>query len=128
MPSVTHPTAVRDAIANLVVDSLDVGTTNTEGQLEFQTTGSVEVATTPLSNPSFGASSSGVATANAITDDGSATGGTTTKFEAQDRDELVKILGSVTGISGGGVIELTSTVVPVGGTVQMTSLTYTAPL
>ena len=123
----THPTAVRDDITDLVVDKIDVGSTNLTGQIEFQTAGSVEVATNPYADPAYGASSSGIATANAIADDTSATGGVTTKYESQDRDETAIVLGSVTGVSGGGDIELSSTTVPALGTVQITSMTYEAP-
>lgn len=70
--AVTHPTAVRNAIADLVVDGIDAGAA--AGTLEFQTAGSVEVATLTFSDPAFGAAAAGVATASAITSDSSATG------------------------------------------------------
>lgn len=124
----THPTAIRNGIADFVVDKVDIGTTNAQGQIEMQTSGSVEVATLPMSNPAFGAAAAAVATANAITDDSSATGGTTAKYEMQDRDVAVVILGSVTATGGGGDIELSSVVIAATDAVSVSSYTYTAPV
>ncbi|MDJ0950951.1 MAG: hypothetical protein QNJ94_18725 [Alphaproteobacteria bacterium] len=119
--AVTHPTARRNGIADHVVDQLD------GGNLEFQTSGSAEVATCTFGTPAFGAASSGVATANAITKDSSATGGTTTKAELQNSGSTAQVLCSVTSTGGGGDIELSNNVVGAGQEVDITSLTYTAP-
>lgn len=121
----THPTAIRNDIADFVVDKLDVGSTNAAGQFIFQTSGAAEVATLAMSNPAFGAAAAGVATANAITDDTNATGGTTTQCVLQDRDETTIIEGTV-GTSGTDII-ISSTTIGAGDTVSITSLTYTAP-
>lgn len=88
--AVTHPTAVRDGIANFVVDQLDEGTP--PGSLVFQTSGDVEVATLTLANPAFGASSSGTATAGAIVSDSSATGGTIAKARLKNQAGTDKII------------------------------------
>lgn len=122
--AVTHPTAVRNAIADLVVDGIDAGAA--AGTLEFQTAASAEVATLTFSDPAFGAAASGVATASAITSDTSATGGTITKAVLQDSDGVDKVLCSVTATGGGGDIELSSVVVAAAQTVAVSSLTYTA--
>jgi len=124
----THSEPTRDGIADLVVDELDDGSTNAQGQIEIQTSGTVEVATLPASNPAFSTASFGVATANSITDDTSATGGTAALYEFQDRDESGVFLGDVTATGGGGDIELSTVIIPAAGTVQITSFTYTAPL
>lgn len=123
--AVTHPTAVRDGICNFVVDQLDEGTP--PGTLVFQTSGDVEVATLTFSNPAFGASSSGTATAGAITSDASATGGTIAKARLKNQAGTDKIICSVTASGGGGDIELNSVIVSAGQQVSITSLTYTAP-
>ncbi len=122
--SVTHPVATRNDLANLIVDKLDVGTTNPSGRLLLNTSGDVEVATLPFSATAFGAAAAGVATANAITDDSSATGGTTTKGQLIDRDETVIVECSV-GTSGTDII-LSSNIIAATDTVSMSSLTYTA--
>lgn len=123
--SVTHPSAVRSGLADFVVDQLDEGTP--PGHLVFQTSGDVAVATLTFSSTAFGAASSGVATANAITQDASAVGGTITKARLKNAAGTDKIICSVTATGGGGDIELSSVVVSAGQAVSMTSLTYTAP-
>jgi hypothetical protein len=123
--AVTHPTAVRNAIADLVVDRIDAGAA--AGTLEFQTSGNAEVATLPFGDPAFGAAANGTATANAITSDTNATGGTIAKARAKDSDGTEVFACSVTNTGGGGDIELNSVVVSAGQQVSITSLTYTAP-
>lgn len=120
----THPTAVRNSIADGVVDQLDLGSTNPTARLVFQTVGAVEVATLNMSNPAFGAAAVGVATAGAITDDTNATGGTTTQAILTDRDNTTIINGTVA--TSGADINLSSTTIAPGDTVSMSSLTYTA--
>lgn len=123
--AVTHSTAVRNVLADAVVDAIDAGAS--AGTLEFHTSGDVEVATLTFSDPAFGAASSGTATANAITSDTSATGGTIAKFVVKDSDGNTIFAGSVTATGGGGDITLSSVVISAGQTVSLTSLTYTAP-
>jgi hypothetical protein len=123
--SVTHPTTVRNAIADLVVDRIDAGAG--AGTLEFQTSGDVEVATLTFSDPAFGAASSGTATASAITQDSSATGGTIAKARAKDSTGTEVFACSVTATGGGGDITLNSVVVSAGQAVAVSSLTYSAP-
>lgn len=121
-----HTTAVRNSIADLVVDLLDVGVVgNANGQLIFRTAGDVEVATLNFANPAFGAAAVGVATANAITSDTNATGGTTTKATLEDRANT-EILEATVGTSGTDII-LSSTAIGATDTVSMSSLTYAAP-
>ena len=124
--SLTHVTSVRNGLADFTVDLLDVGTTDAQGDLVFMTSGDVEVATLALSNPAFGAAASGTATASAISDDSSATGGTVALFKLQDRDNGEVVRGTVTATSGGGDIELSSVSIGAGSTVSMTSLTYSS--
>jgi hypothetical protein len=123
--SVTHPTAVRNALADLVVDLLDGGAG--DATLEFQTSGDVEVATLTFAATAFGAASSGTATAAAIVSDTNATGGTIAKALAKDGDGTEIFACSVTQTGSGGDIELSSVVVSAGQTVSVSSLTYSAP-
>jgi len=72
--AVTHSTAARDAATNAVTALIGAS-----GNLVFRLSGNVAapgtaVATLPLSATAFGASSTGTATANAITSDTNATG------------------------------------------------------
>lgn len=121
--AVTHTTAVRNTLADAVVDLIDGGAG--AGFLEFQTSGDVEVATLTFSDPAFGASSGGTATANSITDDSSATGGTTDRFDVEDSNNLDVFFGSVA--TSGADINLSSVAIGAGDTVSVTSLTYSAP-
>lgn len=126
--ALTHTTAAKNAIADALVDLLDAGTTDANGDLVIMTSGDVEVATLPLSNPAFGNAASGQATANSITDDSSATGGVAALFKLQNRDNTEVVRGTVTGSGGGGDIELSGgTTIGAGSTVSMSSLTYSAP-
>lgn len=119
--AITHSTTGRNTMADAVLALVD------GGNLEFQTSGSVEVATLALSATAFGAASSGTATANSISPDTSATGGTIAKFELQTSGGTGVVFGSVTAVGGGGDIEITSLSIGAGDTVSVTSLDYTAP-
>jgi len=125
--SLTHVTAVRNTLANAAVDAVVVGSTDANGDLVIMTSGDVEVSTHAHANPAYGAAASGVATAGAIGDDASATGGTAALYKQQDRDNAEVMRGTVTATAGGGDIELTSVVIGATDTVQISSLTYTAP-
>jgi hypothetical protein len=95
------------------------------GTLIFQTSGDAEVATVTFSGTAFGAASTGTATANAITPDTDATGGTTTKFITRTSGAAT-ILGGSVGTSGTDIV-IDNTVVPAGVTVDLTSFTITVP-
>lgn len=119
--SLTHETAVRNGLADYVVDQLN------SGNLLFMTTAEgAEVATLPLAATAFGAAASGTATAGTITDDSSATGGTIATFKMETSGNTRIFGGSVTATSGGGDIELTSLAITATDTVSMTSFTYSA--
>lgn len=119
--AVTHETTYRNGIADYIVDLLDGGT------IVINTSGDVEVATLTFGTPAFGAASGGVATANAITSDTSATGGTAAKCVLKTSGAAAVVNGTVTATSGGGDIELSSVTIGAGDTVSISSLTYTAP-
>jgi hypothetical protein len=120
--SVTHSTTIRNALADLVVDAIDAGGA---GTLEFRTSGDVEVATLTFGGTAFGAASSGTATANAITSDTSATGGTVAKFQVISGGASDIFAGAVS--TSGSDINLSSLAVGAGDTVSISSLTYSAP-
>jgi hypothetical protein len=123
--AVTHPVAIRNLIADLVVDQLDLNTP--PGKLVMQTAGGTAVSTLTFSNPAFGASAAGTATASAITADTNAVGGTIAKAELRQGNATPIILCSVTATGGGGDIQLNSVVISAGQQVSLTSLTYSAP-
>jgi len=123
--AVTHPANVRTALADYVVDQLDLNTP--PGKLVMQTAAGATVATLTFANPAFGAASAGVATANAIVADTNAVGGTIAKAELRQGASAPVVLCSVTATGGGGDIQLNSVVISAGQQVSITSLTYAAP-
>lgn len=130
----THPVAIRNLIANTVVDSLDAGSTNATPRLIYQTAGDVEVATLNFDGTSaFGDAASGIATANAIADDASATGNASpvTKAIAVDKDNVTILemtAGEATGVPATEPdITLTTAIIAPGTVVNISTLTYQAP-
>jgi hypothetical protein len=127
--ALTHVTAIRNSLADLVVDAIDAGTMNANGDLQIGTTafGAI-LATIEFQNPSFGAATGGTATmAGAPLEDSNATGGgTAAVFRCRDRDDAEVFQGTVTITSGGGDMELSSTTINNGDAVRINSFTYTA--
>lgn len=121
--SVTHHATIRNTLANAILTAIDQDAG--AGALIFMTSGDVEVATLPLSDPA-GSVTGAVLTFSAITDDSSATGGTVAKFKVTDNSGDEIFYGSV-GTSGED-INLSSLAIGAGDTVSVTSLTYTAPV
>lgn len=117
----TLTTEARNAAVDAVVDLLDGGT------VEFQTSSNNEVASCAFDTPAFGAADGGTATAEEITDDTDATGGTVDHvvLKKSNNTTLLTLTASVVG--GAGDIEMTSLVVGAGDTVKVTSLTITQP-
>lgn len=123
----THSTAARNAATDAVTALI-----GTSGKLKFRLTGTVSspgtaVATLPLSSTAFGASSSGTATANAITSDTNATG----NASAVATGTLETSGGTVVihfgvAASGSDVDMSNGLTVASGDTVTCSSLTYTA--
>ena len=127
--SVTHADAMRNSLADLVVDAIDAGT---DGKLVFRITGSTAdvpttaVATLTFPAVAFGAASAGVATAGTIVDDSSAAGGVIA-FATLETSAAVVCAHCAVGTSGSD-INLSSLDVTAGDTVSVSALTYTAPL
>ena len=127
--ALTHVTAIRNSLADLVVDAIDAGSTDASGDLQIATSTafSTILATLLFSATAFGAASSGTATANAITaDTNAANTGSAAAFRIRDRNNAEVLRGTVTATSGGGDIELSSVGITAGDTVSITSMTYTA--
>ena len=125
--SVTHSTAARDAATNAVTALL-----GTSPRLAFRVGGTVGspgtvAATLVMSATGFGASSSGTATANAITSDTAATGNASavTKATIQTSGGTVHIHCDVAA-SGSDINVTNGLTIASGDTVSCSSLTYTA--
>lgn len=125
--AVTHSTPTRNAIADAVVDRLDLGSANTAGIARFRSAANAIIAGLALSNPAFGSAASGVATANAITPDTNATGGTIASLTLEDRDRAVVLTINDIRTTVGGDMQGNNLTVSNGATVAIQSLQYVAP-
>jgi hypothetical protein len=128
--------SARSAACDAVVDLIDAG--SGAGTMQIRTgsmpatpntaaTGTL-LATVTLADPAFGAASNGVATA---TDPAAVTGvaaGTAGYFRVLDSNGNAVMDGDVTATSGGGALELSTTTISVGVTVDITGWTHTQPL
>lgn len=128
--AVTLTTAARNAAADAVVDLLDGGTPgDASGDITFATSGAaVNLCTCALTNPAFGAASSGVATAATIsqgTVSGSSNPSTIAVALFRNRANT-EIFRCAVGTSGSD-INLSAVAVNNGDTIDITSLTYTQP-
>jgi hypothetical protein len=125
--SVTHSTAAKNAATDAVTALIGAS-----GNLVFRTAGNIgapgtAVATLPLSATAFGAASSGVATANAITSDTNATGNASPVATASLQTSGATLVIHCAVAASGSDINMTNglTVAP-GDTVGCSSLTYAA--
>lgn len=137
--SVTHPTAVRNGLANYVVDLIDAGTDQTNGILTIkQTTPAVlDLVSINFANRAgaggpgaFGDAVNGVAGANSLPIEGQVSNtGTAQNFTIYDcnnpRTEVCS--GSISDTGGAGDIKLSSVNLTSGDYVRLTALTYEAP-
>jgi hypothetical protein len=124
--AVTHPTDVRDGIANYVVDLIDAGGA---GTIVFQdgSQNDSDIATLTFSATAFGAATGGIATAATITDDTDCNAGTVSKFTVFSGTGDSCFTGTVTATGAGGDIILSSTAIGSGDTISISALTYEAP-
>jgi len=125
--AVTHSTAFRDAVADLVDSTL-----STTAKLVFRLSGNVgtpgtAVATLSFANPAFGASSSGVITADTITSDTNATGNASPVATATLQTGAGTVVVHCAVAASASDINLSGGLtVGAGDTVACSSLTYTA--
>lgn len=125
--AVTHSTAARNAATDAVTALIGAN-----GRLAFRLTGTVSapgtvVALLPLSATAFGASSSGTATANAITSDTNATGNASPVATATLQTNAGAVVIHCAVAASGSDINMTNGLtVAAGDTVSCSSLTYTA--
>jgi len=128
--------SARNAAATAIATLLDGGAA--AGKIEIRTgsqpatpataASGTLLATLTLTDPAFGAASTGVVTAATITGDSSADAtGTAGWFRAMDSNNVAIIDGSVTATGGGGDLTLNSVSIVAGGTVNVTSWTITMP-
>ena len=125
--AVTHSTAARNAATDAVTALIGAS-----GKLKFRLSGTVgapgtAVATLNLSATAFGASSSGTATANAISSDTNATGNASPVATATlETSGGTVVIHCAVGSSGSDINLSNGLTVAAGDTVSCSSLTYTA--
>lgn len=126
---VTLVTATRNVMCDALVDLIDVGVADAQGDCVFETSGDVEVALCLFSAPpAYGAAAAGVAEENAIADDSSAAGGLVEHANIRDRDNNSVMELTCTAPAGGGDIEITGGLtIGVGATVSVSDLSVTMP-
>jgi len=131
----TLTNAIRSAMCDAIVDSLDAGSGAGTIQIRSGTrpadpattaTGTL-LATVTCIDPAFGAASSGVATIADPAGVTAAATGTASWFRALDSNNAACFDGSVTATGGGGDLTLSSTSVVSGTTVDVTGGTITVP-
>ena len=123
--AVTHPTSVRNGIADHVVTQINTGGA---GSLEFQTAASAVIATLTFATDAFLNASGGVAAAAAIGDDTDCEPGTVSKFVVKSGGGSTIFQGTVTDTATNtGDIILSSVAIGQGDTISISSLTYEAP-
>lgn len=125
--------AAKSAMCDTLVDRFDAGAGAGTIQIRSGTrpatadttaTGTL-LATVTLIDPAFGSASNGVAT---MTDPASVTGvaaGTATWFRGLDSNALTVLDGDVSATGGGGDLQLNTTTISVGLTVDITGGTIT---
>lgn len=123
----THSTAARNAATDAVTALI-----GTSGRLRFRIAGTVgtpgtSVANLALSATAFGASSSGTATANAITSDTNAAGNATAVSTATlETSGGTVVIHCAVAASSSDINMTNGLTVASGDTVSCSSLTYTA--
>lgn len=125
--AVTHPSAFRTSVADLVTSTL-----STAGKLKFRLTGTAgspgtAAATLSLSNPAGAGATAGVLTFSAITSDTNATGNASAVATATLETSGGTVVVHCAVAASGSDINLTGGLtIGAGDTVSCSSLTYTA--
>lgn len=127
--TISHSTAVRNALADLIDDQVNAGVADAQGDFVIiESAGPTDLISFPLSDPAFGAAASGqitlAGTPISTTADAS---GTADQFEVRDKDNNKVYGGSVTATGGGGDVEIDNTSVNSGQSAELSSHSYTAP-
>lgn len=127
--AVTHSSTARDAATNAVVDLLDGASSKLKFRISPSTVGSpgTAAATLTFSTPAFGASSSGTATAGAITSDTNATGNASAvAFASLETSGGTIHIHCAVAASASDINLSNGLTINAGDTVSCSSLTYTA--
>lgn len=128
-------TAARNAAVNAVAGLVDadagagtikIYTGSQPASANDAATGTL-LATVALADPAFGAGSSGTATGTDPASVSAVATGTAGWFRMADNSGDTVLDGDVTGTGGGGTMQLSSTSIVSGGSVDITALSLTMP-
>lgn len=124
--TIKHSTGARSAIADLIDDRTNAGSTDAQGDLVVYED-STELARFNLQDPAFGSASNGVITLLGTTLEVEATtSGVANRFEIQNKDNEMVFEGTITASGGGGDAEIDDTSITEHQTVRLVSLSYEA--
>jgi hypothetical protein len=127
--AVTLKETTRNVAVNAVVDLLDVGTSNSTGDIAFCNSSNTVLCVNNLQNPAFGTAPNpgvGTATANLPIAQGTVSvAGTIDRALFRDRDNT-EVFRCTVGTSGTDIV-LSGVVVNINDTIDITSLTYSQP-
>lgn len=122
--AVSHPTSVRNAIVDFVVDQIDGSTGTSTGRLYFMTSGDVDICYIACAATAFGSASSGSASLASVPLTSTASSGTATVAKAQFRDKGGNAIINCAVSTSGSDINLSGVSLGAGDTITINSLTY----
>lgn len=126
--AVSHPTAIRTDLANLILTKIDAGPG--AGVLEIKNSGNAVLATIPLNDPA-GTVANGTLTfdIDPLPRDplGDATG-TAALFSLKDSAGNEVYSGTISAVGGGGDLEMINTQIIQNLPVELTAMSYSASL
>ena len=124
--AVSFSVAEKNSRADALVDKVDAGSTNANGQVWFKDVSNNLLSKHDMADPAFGDAASGTAVADTIQSANGLLSGAATQFSVVDKDETEVFAGTVTAVGGGGDLEsdTSSTQITAGQNVDVNSLTY----
>ena len=123
--ALTLETTMRNAIADAIDANVNGGTGT--AQLKIETVADAGLATFNLQDPAFGNAATGTITLQGTPlTDSTASAGTAAQFSIYNKSAVKQLEGTV-GTTGGFDIQISSTTIGAGDTVQLTSFTITCP-
>jgi len=123
---ITHAGNVRTAIANSITNGIDQSAT--AGVFRLFTVDDIAIVSIVGDKPFFESAIAGEIQMSGLPRIESTAGGIAYYFTLADGDLTHHITGTVSGIGGGGDIELSTTTITGGKLFELRGLTYTAPL
>lgn len=125
--TIAHATTYRNALADLIADAVDAGTTDASGDIAIYTASFATLLCTInfAAPPAFGSAAAGVASAASLPRTGTAVAdGTAAVFRMRNRDNTEILNGSV-GTSGQDM-NLSSTGIATNDEISLNTINYTA--